>query len=864
LAKLVVNPEAELLPRAGDLVLETNQFASLEVFSSLKKLPAFEKFPGTTRLRHYLPGDAICYQGRPGKTAFYMLTLEDLRNLSGEGAIDNKEERSSDAVISSQPKTEPLKSVRSLYQKLKQIPTDPSGNLPKLRRLASATLLRDSQGDKNASASLWERTFGKLAKPSLRGEPENLQSIPNDGPTDIDYESGKAAILEGEVFGEMSCLTRQPRSATVVAEEECFALEFLRNVLDQMRRDPLYKKRSDEKYRERVMEGHVRNLSIFRSLTAEQFRKVAGRIELVDLEPGKILFDEGDPSDAVYIVRSGFLQVVQSYPWRLDKESVLDWEKLLEAMQTGCNGEGPLACLSDSWTEEVKQQMTATDKPSTQEFKDLVIIDFNQLAKTSKMLLDKQLLKVRDHSTYVRETSGFGPKPKTWTDLEIRRANRVLFHLLMPEAISAPEPIGISRVLSYGGRGSTQGEMGLVLKQKRSATCIAYAHQGTEVEATHVELLRISAELFQEIVDQSPDVRSEMQRVIKDREKVSSAPTEKTIQESTSSRRAEELGLLQGQKLMLIDLDRCTRCGDCVQACIDTHDDGYSRLYLDGPRYGNYLVPSSCRNCRDPVCMIGCPVGSIQQGDQGEVLIRDWCIGCGVCARQCPYDALQMHDHSLLPSGAPGWRWISSTGEVSRNGVSQNGVGEKWAQRNFSDRHWQIGATPVSTGIALELMAQQEKQNGEFVLPKRYYFRYWLTVDPTQQTSTRSFRLLLTACGGDAQASIDGKSLDLSQDKKQEKNGVFQAVISPEHLKAGTHLLAASVQASSKAGGVIFDAQLDQLPLEEEETEEKLVSERAVVCDQCSSLSGNRHACVYACPHEAAMRIDGWIDLPPA
>ena len=369
-----------------------------------------------------------------------------------------------------------------------------------------------------------------------------------------------------------------------------------------------------------------------------------------------------------------------------------------------------------------------------------------------------------------------------------------------------------------------------------------------------MELLRISASLFQEIVDESPDVRREMQRVIKARAAVSLAPATKTILESTSTRRAEDLGLLQGQKLMLIDLNRCTRCGDCVEACINTHDDGYSRLYLDGPRYGNYLVPSSCRNCRDPVCMIGCPVGSIQQGDQGEVLIRDWCIGCGVCARQCPYDALQMHDQSLVPSGAPGWRWTSSHANV----------GENWAQQKFADRSWRVGATPVSTGIALELVAQQEQQSSDFVLPQRYYFRYWVSIDPAQLTSSRNFRLLLTAHGGDAEAFVDGKSLELSQDKRQEKKGVFQAVIPPELLPGGRHLLAASARASSEAGGVVFDAQLDQFPLEEGETEEKLVSERAVVCDQCSSLSGDRHACVYACPHEAAMRIDGWADLPSA
>ena len=61
---------------------------------------------------------------------------------------------------------------------------------------------------------------------------------------------------------------------------------------------------------------------------------------------------------------------------------------------------------------------------------------------------------------------------------------------------------------------------------------------------------------------------------------------------------------------------------------------------------------------------------------------------------------------------------------------------------------------------------------------------------------------------------------------------------------------------------MIFDLRLDRTAPESAEFEEKAVTERAVVCDQCSSLSGNRQACVYACPHEAAMRVDAWVNLP--
>ena len=54
-----------------------------------------------------------------------------------------------------------------------------------------------------------------------------------------------------------------------------------------------------------------------------------------------------------------------------------------------------------------------------------------------------------------------------------------------------------------------------------------------------------------------------------------------------------------------------------------------------------------------------------------------------------------------------------------------------------------------------------------------------------------------------------------------------------------------------------------QIPVDAE-CSVNIVTERAVVCDQCSSLSGDRHACVYACPHDAAMRINAWVNFPEA
>ena len=101
--------------------------------------------------------------------------------------------------------------------------------------------------------------------------------------------------------------------------------------------------------------------------------------------------------------------------------------------------------------------------------------------------------------------------------------------------------------------------------------------------------------------------------------------------------------VLNGTQTMLIDTNRCTRCDDCVRACAATHDNN-PRFTREGPRYDNYMVAHACMHCADPVCMIGCPSGAIgREIMTGTMLINDLtCIGCGICARSCPYENIKM------------------------------------------------------------------------------------------------------------------------------------------------------------------------------------------------------------------------------
>jgi Fe-S-cluster-containing hydrogenase component 2 len=210
---------------------------------------------------------------------------------------------------------------------------------------------------------------------------------------------------------------------------------------------------------------------------------------------------------------------------------------------------------------------------------------------------------------------------------------------------------GGERTLAYMTKGDVFGEIGLLRGNVCNAACAAVDHPmvdgGRKRRSGPVELVKISREVFNWVIEKYPRVKGRLEQLagerISQRQNVDSA-TAPLLQ----SRQVESLGLLQGQNLMLIDLNLCTRCDQCVDACVTAHDDGVTRLIREGPRYDRFLVPSSCRQCRDPVCMIGCPVASIRRTPSLNIMIEDWCIGCGICAKQCPYDAIQMHNISAF------------------------------------------------------------------------------------------------------------------------------------------------------------------------------------------------------------------------
>ncbi|MSU28269.1 MAG: cyclic nucleotide-binding domain-containing protein [Pedosphaera sp.] len=98
-----------------------------------------------------------------------------------------------------------------------------------------------------------------------------------------------------------------------------------------------------------------------------------------------------------------------------------------------------------------------------------------------------------------------------------------------------------------------------------------------------------------------------------------------------------------GTSTMVIDMERCTRCDDCVRACASANE-GNPRFLRHGQTTGRIMVANSCMHCADPVCLIGCPTGAIHRGQTGgEVVVNQaTCIGCSICSNNCPYEAIRM------------------------------------------------------------------------------------------------------------------------------------------------------------------------------------------------------------------------------
>ncbi len=182
--------------------------------------------------------------------------------------------------------------------------------------------------------------------------------------------------------------------------------------------------------------------------------------------------------------------------------------------------------------------------------------------------------------------------------------------------------------VTYLRKGDYAGEVSMLLDEPWPFTLTALEH---------VELVRLKHSDFEEAISAFPSVQKMLWETAVQRLKERGFSSRNPLS-SQYLQMAMDTGLIHGESVLLIDLNVCTRCDDCVRGCASTHG-GIPRFIREGITYRNWSIPTSCYQCTDPVCMIGCPTGAISRPiGAPEVLINDdTCIGCGNCARRCPW-----------------------------------------------------------------------------------------------------------------------------------------------------------------------------------------------------------------------------------
>ncbi len=191
--------------------------------------------------------------------------------------------------------------------------------------------------------------------------------------------------------------------------------------------------------------------------------------------------------------------------------------------------------------------------------------------------------------------------------------------------------------MTYLSKGMTFGEAELLVPGLE-------AWRFTLTSVGYTELVRLDRADFAGLLGRYPAVERRLWEAAVARIKETGA-TRQLPERADLIEFSLEKGLVQGNSILVMDLDVCTRCDDCVRGCASTHG-GRPRFVREGDRYDNFLIARSCYHCEDPVCLIGCPTGAIRRANVGEVVEVDdsLCIGCSNCANKCPYDAIVMHD----------------------------------------------------------------------------------------------------------------------------------------------------------------------------------------------------------------------------
>ncbi len=419
------------------------------------------------------------------------------------------------------------------------------------------------------------------------------------------------------ILGEMACMTSQPRTATLkVFSRRAVVIEITRNMLLMMQRNAETRKRLDPVFQKRAIIVALTRGTMFAGLTPadralapnELMRSVAGLRTEMFAARNAADTDLKNLQTEIEAGRKGRHKIINDC--RAAREAAAGDPTAETALKA--------AYLANDEVEKADRERLKKERANRQK------------AGEAYDEADMQLYRVRPGEIVVAQD-------QFATDMYIVRKG----------FLKVTQKLGtVDRVLSELKQDSNFGEIALMTKRYDRVRDAAIGRSikpgrrtATVTALDDAEVLRIPEKAFFAFLDN----HSQMGETMADACLKMLALPAPGVLETHPRNDYLRLGLFQGQSLLVLDLESCTRCDECTRACADAHEDGKARLLREGVRFGQFLVATSCRSCHQPYCMDECPVDAIHRGQQGlAIKIEDHCIGCSLCERNCPYGSIQM------------------------------------------------------------------------------------------------------------------------------------------------------------------------------------------------------------------------------
>lgn len=374
-------------------------------------------------------------------------------------------------------------------------------------------------------------------------------------------------------------------------------------------------------------------LPLFRDLSDPQFRELVIDSTVHVKRRGEVVFERNDYTDTFFSVVSGSVGIQIS-------------ETKSHGFSQG-NFFGEMGLLSGrrrTATVQAVEECVLLESPRKQ-----ILKLINSVPSVKKALDEVFMIRALQTSVFPDADPQFLVELTRRAKMKNFKKNDVLFkegdqadvvYVIRKGSvkISRRNQSGLDIAQTYIPAGNLVGEMALIGGEEvpRSATVTA---------VVPCETILIEKADFKELLDRNEETRQRISQIAAKR-------IVENITDQTSEYAGSLLdfvmseGVTDADNFLLIDSDLCIGCDNCEKACAATHQ-GESRLDRKGGKnFASIQIPISCRHCENPLCMLDCPPDALARMPNGEVIIRDSCIGCGNCTRNCPYGVIKLiHPH---------------------------------------------------------------------------------------------------------------------------------------------------------------------------------------------------------------------------